>query len=168
VKGDLFPAVGAALATLALLATAPGRPMPRLLWNTTASAPLGLYGVAPAGPPAVGEWLAVRPPEGQGAWLDRAGFLPRGALLLKRVAGGPGQEVCRQGPVVLVDGRPVAEARRADRWGRALPAWSGCRRLAAGEVFLLNPRPDSLDGRYLGVTRAADVVGRARALWTVP
>ena len=37
--------------------------------------------------------------------------------------------------------------------------WSG------GAVLLLNPAPDSFDGRYFGVTQGRDIIGKARLLW---
>src|SRR3546814_5177245 len=54
-----------------------------------------------------------------------------------------------------------------DRNGRSLPAWQGCRTLAAGELLLLNPdHPDSLDGRYFGPLPASTVPGRAIPILT--
>ena len=54
-----------------------------------------------------------------------------------------------------------------DRIGRPLPVWQGCRRLAASQVFLMNPRvPDSFDGRYFGPLLTSSIVGRAVPLWT--
>ena len=39
------------------------------------------------------------------------------------------------------------------RLDRELPAWQGCRRIADGDIFLMNPDVrDSLDGRYFGPT----------------
>jgi type IV secretory pathway protease TraF len=50
-----------------------------------------------------------------------------------------------------------------------LPVWRGCRRIAAGEVFLMNGNvPDSLDGRYFGPLAVSAVIGRARPVWTDP
>ena len=46
-----------------------------------------------------------------------------------------------------------------------MPAWTGCHELAAGEYFLLMDSPDSFDGRYFGLTRREDLVGRAVLLW---
>ena len=70
--------------------------------------------------------------------------------------------VCRTGVTVFVDGRPLADARRADRRGRPLPSWSGCQTLAADEVFLLTADvADSLDGRYFGPTAKRAVRGVA-------
>ncbi len=50
----------------------------------------------------------------------------------------------------------------------ASPArWSGCRRLAAHELFLIAPASAaSFDSRYFGPVTRAQVIGRAVPLWT--
>ena len=54
-----------------------------------------------------------------------------------------------------------------DSFGRDLPVWQGCRVIAEGEVFLMNPDVgDSLDGRYFGPFPASAVIGHAIPLFT--
>jgi conjugative transfer signal peptidase TraF len=151
-------------AALAALSLAPHHPA--LLWNATASAPLGFYRLTPLGAPRVGEKVALRPRGALAAWIVARGYAPADVPLLKQVAAVGGQTVCREGDRVTVDGRLAARALAADRRGAPLPAWRACVALGAGEVFLLNPPPDSLDGRYFGPSRVADLVGRAEPLWT--
>jgi conjugative transfer signal peptidase TraF len=139
---------------------------PRLIWNATASTPVGLYAVRPVRRPAVGDLLAVRPPEPLAGFLAKGGYLPRGVPLLKQVAAVAGDTVCRNGLTITIDGVAVATAHDRDHLGRPLPSWSGCRSLGAGELFLLNRHPDSLDGRYFGPVPASVVLGRARPLLT--
>jgi len=149
--------------------TAVIEPLPRLMWNATASVPTGLYAIRPAADHRLGELVAVAPPEPLASFLARGGYLPKGVPLLKHVAAMPGQRVCRMGAAVTVDGRRIGLARARDRRGRILPAWTGCRAIAAGELFLMNPdAPDSLDGRYFGPLPATSVLGRATPLWTAP
>lgn len=156
------PTAALAAAGLVLLGAAALRPWPPVVvWNVSASAPLGPWLVAPLAPVRTGDVVLVRPPPALAAWLAARGYVGPGTPLLKRRVAGPGQTVCRLGGRVLVDGRLVALARNRDRRGRPLPAWRGCRTLAPGELFLLNAASDSLDGRYLGVTPARDVLGRA-------
>lgn len=138
---------------------------PRLLFNTTASAPLGFYALRP-GMPALGEWVAIRPPPDLARWLAIRRYLPLNVPLLKQVAALPGQFVCGRGGVLSIDGEPVAHTRAKDQRGRALAPFQECRRLVAGEIMLVNPQPDSLDSRYFGPLPLAGVVGRARPLWT--
>ena len=141
-------------------------PLPRLIWNASASAPIGLYRIHPDRDPAIGTLVAITPPERLARWLSARGYLPEGVPLLKYVAAKTGQRVCRIGAVVRVDGRRVAIARLADGRGRPLPVWRGCRMLGPGEIFLLNPTvPDSLDGRYFGPLPASTVIGTATPLW---
>ena len=142
-------------------------PLPRVIWNASASAPLGLYRIRPDSDPPVGPLVAVAPPERLGRWMAERGYLGRDVPLLKHVAAKAGQRVCRVGATISVDGRAVAVALIRDRIGRPLPAWQGCRTLAAGELLLLNPdHPDSLDGRYFGPLPASTVLGRAIPILT--
>lgn len=140
-------------------------PTPRLLWNATASTPTGLYALQPVRTLHIGDLVAVRPPERIARFLAEGGYLPRNVPLLKQVAGLAGQMVCRAGDTVTIDSHVVATARERDSHGRDLPLWSGCRSLGAGEIFLLNPHPDSLDSRYFGPLPVASVIGRATPLW---
>jgi type IV secretory pathway protease TraF len=72
--------------------------------------------------------------------------------MIKSVAAMSGDSVCAQGRDILINGKPVATRLRVDHRGRHLPWWSGCRTLAAGDIFLLNRMaPTSFDGRYFGV-----------------
>lgn len=140
---------------------------PLLVWNASASAPIGFYAVHPAGALAVTDLIVARPPELLAEWLATRGYLPKGALLVKRVAALPGQKVCRTDFTISVDGSAVAEANARDHAGRDLPRWSGCFVLRSGEVFLLNwDHPASLDGRYFGALPADNIVGHAQPVWT--
>jgi len=141
-------------------------PTPRLIWNASASVPVGFYAVRPAGVLYVGELVVVRPPELLARFLANRGYLPKGVPLLKRVLALPGQTVCRTDRTITVDGATVGKALERDRRGRALPVWQGCRVVPADEVFLMNRQSeDSLDGRYFGPLPAATIVGRAEPLW---
>lgn len=137
-----------------------------LVWNASSSTPIGLYAIRPAGTLAVSDLVVVAPPAALARFLDARGYLPSGVPLVKRIAALPGQRVCRRGASVLVDGAVVASARARDRHGRPLPSWQGCRRIAAGDVFLLNRHPDSLDGRYFGPLPTHSIVGQAVPLLT--
>lgn len=141
-------------------------PAPRLLWNASASAPIGLYRIDTGARPVAGDLVAIEPPAALGDWFAQRGYLPRGVPLLKRVAGVPGQRICRSGVFVTIDGHGAARAVARDRLGRPLPIWLGCRIIRRGEFFLLNAAPDSLDGRYFGAIPATGLIGVAQPLWT--
>jgi len=149
----------------AVLAPITLNPSPALLWNATASAPIGLYRVRSAGQLAVGDWVAARPPANLASLFAARRYLPLGVPLVKQIAALSPSQVCRIGRRISVDGRAMALAHGSDRLGRALPVWSGCRRLAAGQVFLLNPAPHSLDSRYFGPVVTTALVGRLTPLW---
>lgn len=140
---------------------------PSLIWNATASAPEGLYRLRPPHALQAGDLVAVRPPEPLAAWLAQRKALPRGVLLIKRVAALAPSTVCRREAQVTIDGALAARATLADRQGRRLPNWRGCRRLGQGDIFLLNAAAGSLDGRYFGPLKREAVVGRVTPLWLV-
>lgn len=139
---------------------------PLLIWNASASVPVGLYAVRELTVLEHGVLVAVKPPAHMVAFLDRRGYLPSGATLLKRVAVLPGQQVCRTDRTITIDGAAVGMAQWRDRAGRSLPVWKGCHAIADDEVFLMNIGvDDSLDGRYFGPTRIHSIIGHAIPLW---
>lgn len=140
---------------------------PRIVWNASASVPLGLYVTMTAEGIAHGDLVLVRPPKTLEAFLAERGYVARGVPLLKHVAALPPQVACAVGDAITVDDKAVAHRRAADRLGRVLPTWHGCHGLEPGEVFLLNAaEPDSLDGRYFGPLPRASIVARLRPVWT--
>ncbi|MCK1323561.1 S26 family signal peptidase [Bradyrhizobium sp. 156] len=140
---------------------------PKLIWNASASTPIGLYAIEPERAPEVTDLVAVRAPEPLASFLAEGGYLPRGVPLMKRIAALPGQRVCRTGVAITIDAVPMGEALEHDRRGNLLPIWQGCRVVAEGELFLMNWQVrDSLDGRYLGPLPASAVIGRAIPLYT--
>lgn len=143
-------------------------PMPtKLIWNASASAPIGFYTVAPADRLDVPELVAVDPPALLAGFLDTRGYVPEGVPLMKRVRAVAGQIVCRTGLVITVDGIEAGAALERDRAGRDLPVWQGCERIPGGAVFLMNWQVrDSFDGRYFGLTPTSQIIGLAVPLWT--
>ena len=140
---------------------------PRLIWNASASVPVGFYAVSPAERIEVPDLVAVMPPEPFASFMVERGYVGRDVPILKHVVGLPGQRVCRDGRAVAVDAVPLGEARVRDSQGRDLPVWRGCRVIADGELFLMNlEAADSLDGRYFGPFPASAVIGRATPLFT--
>jgi len=156
-----------ATAATMLVATIGPKPALWLVWNASASVPIGLYKVMPAARLNVTDLVVALPPAPLAAMLADEGYLPRGVPLIKRVLALPKQTVCRTGVFVTVDNILMGSARERDRNSHPLPTWQGCRVIAADQVFLMNwDEPDSLDGRYFGMLPLASVVGRAEPLWT--
>ncbi|MES2046617.1 MAG: S26 family signal peptidase [Pseudomonadota bacterium] len=156
--------LGAGIGCLGLTIALP--PLPRLVWNASASAPIGLYSVSPGAVLKRGDMVIAWPPAEARHLAASRRYLPSNVPLVKRVAGIAGDTICAVDRVVTVNGRPVAIRRAADAVGRPLPAWQECIRLGPGMVFLLMAEtPDSFDGRYFGATLAQDVIGKATPLW---
>ena len=157
----------AAIVVTATLATLTVPVSRYAVWNASASVPTGLYAIRGKASLHVGERVAIEPPSALRNLLASRGYLPTGVPLLKRIAAVSGQRVCRFGHGVTIDGDLAGVARSRDRLSRPLPTWFGCQTLRAGELFVMNPAaPDSFDGRYFGVLRVADVIGRATPVWT--
>ena len=158
--------VGAAIAVAGLAATLLWPPRPLLIWNASASSPLGLYLVAAPGDVEAGDMvIAWAPPAARRLGAERH-YLPSNVPLVKQVVAVGGDHVCAVGEAIFVNGRLETRRRAYDGAGRPMPWWTGCEDLRDGDVFLLTPgAPDSFDGRYFGITRAHEVVGSARLLW---
>lgn len=154
-----------ATAGLAGLSPAPGSPPPAVI-NETASMAKGVYvRVSDARALHHGDVVAMPMNPASRAYLgDKLGY-PSDTTLIKRVAGLPGDMVCRTGSSVRVAG-VEAPARAADRQGNQLPSWSGCHRLKDGEVFLLGDHPESFDSRYVGPVPISALHGVYRTVLT--
>ena len=159
----------AMLGGVLLLAASAVQARPLVVWNATASTPVGLWRLLPAVSRKhlrVGDYVLFWPDRRSARLFARRGYLPRGVPLLKRVAAVAGQTVCERDREVSIDGRTIARALPVDGRGRRLAAWSGCGRLPPGEIFVLIPSvPTSLDGRYFGPTPIRAVIGRVTPLW---
>lgn len=137
----------------------------RLIWNASASLPAGLY-IIRYRVPRRGDLVLAKLPEWARLIADQRDYLPANVPALKRVVAISGDRVCRVDRTILVNGKPVAWARKTDRYGRDLPVWSGCETLDEEQIFLLADHPKSFDGRYFGVTKLANVLGVASPVWT--
>lgn len=140
-------------------------PVPRLVWNASASAPTGLYTVSPDAFPEAGDMVVARLPTMFRRLTAERRYLPQNVPLVKRVAAVAGDKVCAVDQAITVNGRRVAERRIFDGRGRRMPFWLGCMRLRGRQLFLLMDAPDSFDGRYFGVTEGRDIIGKARLIW---
>lgn len=166
-RRSLWAVSAVALAALIIPSVTP--PKLRLVWNVSASVPLGLYRIEPGRRPGVGELAAVRPSPALAQLMADRRYVEQGALLVKPVAAVTGARVCRRRYILTINGVQIASALAHDRLGRNLPRWSGCRTLGAGDYFLLAPNVRaSFDSRYFGPVSAVDVVGRATPVWVWP
>jgi conjugative transfer signal peptidase TraF len=143
---------------------------PILVWNASASAPIGLYRIKAGAHPRIGEFVLVKPEPALQTFITLRGYLPPKIPLIKRVAALSGDEICRHDQAILVTNIHVADALFFDSAGRKMPVWRGCVILKSDEVFLLNAPENSLDGRYFGATKMNDVIGVANPVfvWEKP
>ena len=136
------------------------------MWNASASSPPGLYAVGVAGHVRVGDLVVAWAPRAARRLAALRHYLPANVPLIKRVAAVQGDRVCARASLVLINGRAASLRRSADRLGRTLPWWNGCKVLGKGDLFLLSKQaPLAFDGRYFGVTHASEIIGKARPLW---
>jgi conjugative transfer signal peptidase TraF len=155
------------LSVLTILLASVVRSPYRLVYNPSESAPRGWYGVGLPRDLSVGRFALVRLPDDVARLADERRYLPRSVPLLKRVAAVSGQRICERDGVVEIDGSQVARAKTRDGIGRRLDAWTGCRTLADGELFLLSRNTESsFDSRYFGPIDHTRVIGRAIPVWT--
>lgn len=141
-------------------------PPPLLLWNASASVPIGLYRVGAAAAPQRGSLVIVWLPEPARRFAAQRHYLPGNVPAIKQVAAVAGDRICGLADALMIDGQAVATRLATDRLGRPLPRWEGCRTLHDGELLFLNrTSPASFDGRYFGVSRTLDVIGTAHPVW---
>lgn len=142
---------------------------PRLLWNATASVPVGLYTLHDAGQLQIGDLVALQSPEAISRLMVERGYIATGIPVLKRIAALSGQTICRENQLILIDGEVAANALSHDSKGRPLPVWTGCKVLSADEIFAMNADiPDSFDGRYFGVIATSNVIAIAHPVFIPP
>jgi len=157
--------IGLALLGLASALDFAGPPAPRVIWNASASAPIGFWRIHPGARVHTGDMVLATTPASVRQLAARRHYLPANVPLLKRIAARDGDEVCAFGYAVFVNGRWIADRRAADRQGRPLPWWTGCKRLRDGRTFLLMDAPESFDGRYFGPISETAIIGKAVPLW---
>lgn len=147
------------------------QPSARIVYNPSDSVPVGWYRIEAVHPLPdtlqVGNIVLTALPTDAATLAAQRGYLPLHVPLLKRVGAVAPQHVCVTGSMVHIDGVPVAAVLHTDHQGRALPAWSQCRLLAVGELFLLsNTNPASFDSRYFGPISTSAVLGIAQPIRT--
>jgi len=136
----------------------------KVIWNASASVPVGLYLVEDR-VPVRGDLVLVQFPKWVALIASQRDYLFPSLPALKKVSALLGDVVCRLNENITINGNEVSTAHLRDGLGRKMPVWMGCRRLRTDEVFLLTDHPNSFDGRYFGVTQMSDVIGVAKPIW---
>ena len=138
---------------------------PKFYLNASPSAPRGVYILSSATRYERGDLVIAALPPGAASLAAWRGYLASGIPVLKRVSGLKGDSVCRDGLLIRVNGRIAATAKLADARGRSLPVWNRCLRLGEDDIFLLGDHPDSFDGRYFGLLKRRQIIGKAARIW---
>lgn len=154
-------AILAVIGACVTLAAAPGQPL--IIYNPSNSVPAGFY-VRAGGAPERGDFVTVAAADVAPTYAALRDYTDPTDSFLKRIAAVGGQRVCAQGSDVTIDGALTVARAQHDDAGRLLPAWEGCRTLAAGEVFLLGDTEDSFDGCYWGPISTTLIAGAWRPL----
>ena len=153
---------------MALVSVQLCKPRLRLIWNASASVPIGLYWLEDGHEFKRDDLVLVWLPAAARQLAAQRAYLPADTPAVKRIAALAGDTVCAKNGVVRVNGRVAATTRPADQVGRPLASWQGCDLLASGQVFLLAEGSSmSFDGRYFGPSERRDIVGRLVLLWTL-
>jgi len=163
-KAVLLPLV-VAISGVALIGFSAIAHTPLLVWNASASAPIGLYRVM-SGAPKRGDLVLVRPTNPIAKLAAERRYLPMGVPLIKRIAAMGGDDICAFDGAIIINGKIVARQIEADNEGRPVPRWNECRALDADEIFLLLKPADSFDSRYFGPVPRAQIIGRLAPLCT--
>jgi conjugative transfer signal peptidase TraF len=157
--------IGTTAAVSISLVTGIVKVKPCVVYNASASVPIGFYRMTPANRLRKGDMVLVETPEAVRDLADRRRYLPRTVPMIKVIAALTGDQVCATGSRISINGREIAIRQRVDGLGRAMPQWFGCQALEADEVFLLNEKaPLSFDGRYFGVVKTRQIIGRVTPL----
>jgi conjugative transfer signal peptidase TraF len=158
--------IGVGAAAIALLLASIPPHASRLVWNASASAPVGFYAVMNAKTLAHGDLVLAVPPAAAQHLAAERGYLPIGVPLVKYVAALAGDRICADGLRVTINDSEAAIRLPWDGAGRPLPVWRGCKTLDGNAVFLLNGSVlQSFDGRYFGTVSRQNIVGKLRPLW---
>jgi conjugative transfer signal peptidase TraF len=126
-----------------------------VVYNASQSMPQGIY-VRVHSPIVRHSIVTVRARDVALNYATARRFADANDRFLKRVIALDGDVVCALGPRVTINHTIALQRRTVDSVGRALPTWSGCRRLH-GQVFLIGDTADSFDGRYWGPV-ASDLI----------
>ena len=141
------------------------KPKPLLVWNATASAPVGLYRRSFSNVERAA-WVLINPPDQARILAAQRGYLPQNVPMVKRIAALSLDMVCRTNSTVTIYGVVRAIALSRDSKGRVLPVWKGCERLNNDQIFVLTTPSASFDSRYFGVVPSANIIESIEPLRT--
>lgn len=146
-----------AVAVLLMIgASRPGAPL--LLYNRTASLPIGFYLYTGRSSIRRGDIVALVLPPAARPYAQLRGD-STDLLLIKHVLAVRGDFVCTLHGELRINGIRVGPIASVDSTGRPLPRWSAARLLRDEELLVGSSQPRSFDGRYFGPIHANQVLG---------
>ncbi len=164
----LGKALIAGIISLAVIGTAVETffpPRPVVLYNPSASAPIGWYRLRDKISLKNGEQIAVYAPEWARRLADKRGYLPYDYPLIKTIWAISGEQVCYHENRVIVPNRPDISRQKQDSLGRDMPVRSGCIILKSGEYLAISPDVQAgFDSRYFGPVGLENILGRVEYL----
>jgi conjugative transfer signal peptidase TraF len=137
-----------------------------LVWNHTASLPLGLYWVTHDPSCGPGDLVLFPVPASVRELVRERRYLPAGDQLLKPVVAVAGDRVCIRDGVAFVNDAPIGAVLQADFAGRPLPVDTLCGPVPPGHIYVASHHPRSFDSRAFGLVDADAVRGKAVPVWT--
>jgi type IV secretory pathway protease TraF len=144
-------------------------PRPKLLYNPSASAPIGYYSIGPEETFNIGDQVALYAPDWARKLADERRYLPFDYPLIKTIAGKPGDQICASGDVVSVPNYADITRLSRDSLGRDLPSWDGCLVLSPNEYFVLSAGTEAglafgYDSRFFGPVNGETILGTVHYL----
>lgn len=158
--------LGAIVALVLLQGPTYLKPVPRLIYNSSASAQIGWYQVFPGKAYDRGHLVASHLPKRASELANDRDYLLLGIPVIKTIGAVAGDEICRIDAEILLPDGVRLEIKDTDSMGRALPQLpAGCFTLPDKTVFLVSTRIEtSFDSRYIGPVHTSLVLGPVRYL----
>lgn len=151
------------VSVVGLFSTITGNLPLKLVYNGSESSRVGFYWIDKVAP-QLGDFVLIKAPKNVRELIKIRHYLPAGVPLIKRIVAVAGDEICRHGANILVNGSGLGVAKPEDILGRSLLNWQGCKTLSQDQIFVLQFHPDSFDGRYFGPVNRSLIIGRATFL----
>ena len=123
-----------------------------LIYNATASVPVGWYIKLPMSNLEIGDYVVFDPPaEVKDFVLDR-GYMTENELMMKQVGGLAGDHYCviQSTHEFYAKGKYIGQVAKKDGQDRDLPVLDGDFVVPAGKFLPITTHPFSFDGRYFG------------------
>jgi len=162
---NIIIATGVTLLVVATTAEIKFPPKPVVLYNPSASAPIGWYRLRANSPIKVGDQVAAYAPDWARKLADERQYLPYEYPMIKTIWASTGTQICIQNNRISVPNYPVIIRLSQDSLGRDMPKLSGCFTLKSDEYFLVSPDVQAgFDSRYFGAVVAQNILGKVEFL----